>query len=145
MLYESEDINRINLADYIREVAAYTSQESGSGAKAVEILVNADKVELAIDQAAPFGMALQELVRNAATHCRSSEDGGRVSITLRRDETGFELTITDSGPGDATRFFEEHHNGFGMQLVKMLAEQIGATVVPLPGPGGRIKMRVPRA
>jgi two-component sensor histidine kinase len=143
MLYETDDLSRIDIANYMREVAAYTSYDAVARGVPVDVVVNADPVEIEIDRAVPLGLAVQELIRNAVKHSCSGGQRGRVELTLRRRCGGIEVTISDSGEGDATEFFQEHRRGLGTQLVNLLCDQIGGTVTPLRGPGGRIRVYVP--
>jgi PAS domain S-box-containing protein len=142
MLHQSESASTIDLSDYLRELATYTSQESNNGGVPVDIVVDSESVQLEIDRAAPFALAVHELISNAAKYCCSSGQRGRVELSLRRDGAEIEMRISDSGDGDATEFFKEYKRGFGTQLVNLLADQMNAVVTTFPGPGGRIRLRL---
>ncbi len=143
MLYEGGDLDSIDLTAYLRELTAYASDWAAARFQPTEVRVHGESGQLGIDRAVPLGLIINELISNGIKYCCSDGEQGRVSVAISAKAHEIELTVHDSGSSDATDFFKEHARGFGTQLVKLLAEQIGATVEPLPGAGGSIRVKVP--
>lgn len=92
-------------------------------------------LHLAIDAGA-LGIALQNLVSNAVEH---SPPGGRITVSLKRLGSRFELTVEDDGPGidkaSLTRVFERFYSrnspngaGLGLSIVATIIERMGGQV-----------------
>ncbi|MCT8165347.1 MULTISPECIES: sensor histidine kinase [unclassified Pseudomonas] len=90
---------------------------------------------LAVD-AGVLGIALQNLVANAVEH---SPPGGRVTVSLRRRATAFELVVEDEGPGldeeSRQRVFERFYSrnspngaGLGLSIVATIIDRLGGQV-----------------
>jgi two-component system sensor histidine kinase QseC len=79
---------------------------------------------------------LQNLVSNAVEH---SPPGGRITVSLKRLGSRFELTVEDEGPGidkaSLTRVFERFYSrnspngaGLGLSIVATIIERMGGQV-----------------
>ena len=91
----------------------------------VEVDVECDELELAIDRALPVGLILNETAMNSIKHAFGAE-GGRISVSLVGG-VGYgeaRLTVTDNGRG----IQHPNKNGSGLKLITSLARQIGGTV-----------------
>lgn len=109
-----------DLTQFVREhVTALTEAHEGA---AVQLAL--DPVEVRAANACPLALIVNELVMNALTHGAGGPTGTRVSLDLRAADGGFKLIVQDDGPkpppgpGDV---------GFGLTMVKLLAQQIGAS------------------
>ena len=99
-----------------------------------------------------------ELVRRIKPHVRATRrpgaDGeilpppdGQVQVSLREDEGGFRITVTDQGPGvpptERDAIFEPFHRvtshvdgkGLGLAIVRDVAQRHGGRVWVEDGPG----------
>lgn len=77
-----------------------------------------------VDSAIPLGLIINELVTNAFKYAFTDIDQGLLSIRLSKsDNDGFRLTVKDNGIGKTNQ-----KNGFGEQLVNILAVQLGAKI-----------------
>ncbi|MFW5811701.1 MAG: PAS domain S-box protein [Alkalispirochaetaceae bacterium] len=134
MLYGSDDLESIDFVGYLRELSLYARAGTGAHCR-VEVLGSAYSVSIA--QAVPLGLLVNELLANSIKH--SVGDDPWVQITTRKEGCRGYLSIQDSGPADASKIYPGH-SGFGLGLVSLLASQVGAHVVPKPGPGFRMEL-----
>src|SRR3546814_6836630 len=63
-LYEQQDINRLNVQEYIEQLGAHLLSIYNDHQKDVRFEVNAHDVLLDIDTAIPVGLILTELIRS---------------------------------------------------------------------------------
>jgi two-component system, sensor histidine kinase PdtaS len=116
------DSQVVKLSDYLRVLCLSIRQQT----EGVEIDVEADDVELAIDRAVPLGLILNEIATNSIKHA-FGETGGRISVRLVAG-VGYgegRLTVADNGRG----FNTPHQGGSGLKLIQSLARQIGGNLV----------------
>lgn len=125
----------VDLGQVVREVVGAHAGEGGGRVGAVGLdhaLVRGDESALA--------RAVENLVENALTH---GPAGGRVTISLARDDGRALLTVRDEGPGpdpdDRDRLFERFWrgrgasgrpgSGLGLSIVSAIVDRHGGRIV----------------
>jgi two-component sensor histidine kinase len=120
-LEQSESGQVVKLSDYLRALCHSLRHQT----EGIEIDVEADEVELAIDRAVPLGLILNEATTNSIKHA-FAESGGRITVLLKSG-IGYgeaELTIADNGHG----MQDGNPQGSGLKLIAALARKIGGNV-----------------
>ena len=82
-----------------------------------------------LDTAIPLGLMLSEVITNSLTHGFPQEKDGLIRIELRSGSGGaFEMEVADDGVGVPSHVDFSNPTSLGLKLVRLLAEQSGATV-----------------
>lgn len=142
-LYQSDQLSAINVRGYI-EALGKSIRSSFTGER-IELVIDAEPIELDMDTLIPCGLIINELLTNAFKHAMAGQDSPRCTVTLRGlDEDRIELAIADNGAGLPEGFELSKSNGLGLRLVSSLVEQLlGA--LELKGAGGvSFKLIFPR-
>jgi two-component sensor histidine kinase len=80
-------------------------------------------------QALPLGFVVGELVTNAVKYAHPTGVKGRVEVICDpRPEGAILVQIVDDGVGLPEGFDPRHGGGLGMRMVRMLADQLGASL-----------------
>ena len=135
-LYESKDLSRIDLGEYIEDLAAGIRSSFLDDRKGVEIRVDAVRgIVSLLDTAIPCGLALNELVVNSVKHAFPGGRKGSIQIRLRRQDDGaIELRVADDGVGLPPDFDTERDGRLGLRtVVSLIQYQLHGTV---EHPGG---------
>src|SRR5262249_39849686 len=99
-LYSSENLARIDFADYARGLAQDILASHGGPGVPVLLKTELEPVTMGADLAVPCGLILNELVSNAFKHGFPKGVGGEIKLTLRSDMGGrYTLCVQDSGVG----------------------------------------------
>ncbi|HDQ73641.1 MAG TPA: PAS domain S-box protein [Chloroflexi bacterium] len=126
-LYRSDDLARIEMADYLVNLMNHLRQSYG--AYGVELAVQADDIALPVDVAIPCGLIVNELVSNALQHAFSPErrkpGPDRVAVELYEREGELTLTVGDNGVGLPPDFDQQNLSSLGLKLTDMLSRQLG--------------------
>jgi len=140
-LYQSDDMARIDVAEYLKNLAAHLFRSYGVSQSRVRLCLELEPVEMGLDAAIPCGLLINELVSNALKHAFPGERSGEVHVTLRRvDDGGIVIAVSDDGvglPQDSARGTDS----LGLQLVHTLTEQLGGTLHQSAGPGTTFDVR----
>ena len=137
-LYTGHHTETIDLSTYLTNLCERLS-ESLLEADRVRLEVRTEPVIISVDQAAPIGMIVNELVTNAAKY--AYPDGmGTIQVTLERSGEGALLMVSDSGPG-LPNDWESRSGSLGMRVVTSLAKQIGGTLDVEGTNGARFSVR----
>ena len=117
-LLSAESADRFDLTRFIRDHVAALVQARGEGST---VRLELDRVEVQAAHACPLALIINELVLNALTH--GGRPGGEIALRLAPAGNGFVLTVQDDGPGRAP----DAETGFGLTMVRLLAQQVGAS------------------
>lgn len=120
VLYRSDDLRRIDSRQLVDAVCCHIRDIAG---RTVDIDIDAERLELDNDVAAPLALILSELLMNAIKHGVIDGGGDRIAVGLERQDGGFVLRVEDNGPGFALA--EPHKRASGLGLVRGLVAQLG--------------------
>lgn len=142
-LYQSKDVGKFDVADFIRDLV--TDLLSASGRPGIRPVFELEPMVIPAEQATPVALVVNELVTNALKHAYGDASDGEVAgtlgVRLARGVTHFDIEVWDDGSG-----MPANGNGgsFGMKLLRSLAKQLGAVVTWSEGsPGTRVTVRLP--
>lgn len=126
-LYRSQDLARVDFAEYIRNLASFLIRSYRS--RAVRLNLEAGDVFLAIDNAVPCGLIVNELISNSLKHAFADGREGEIYVKLMQaaDHT-VRLVVGDNGVGFPEDMDFETTGSLGLQLVTMLVEQLDGTL-----------------
>jgi two-component sensor histidine kinase len=128
-LYRSEDMARIDLAEYVQSLASYLFRSYGVDSSSIKLNIRVQDVAMGIDGAIPCGLIINELVSNSLKHAFPDGRNGEVDIELLADH-GHELTVVvrDDGVGFPNDVDFRNTQSLGLQLVITLVDQLGGTI-----------------
>lgn len=126
-VYQSSDLARVDLAAYVRDLAERLFVAMGASPD-IALRVAVEPATLPMDTAIPCGLLISELVSNSIKHAFPDGRSGTITVTLRRDGDRVALTVTDDGVGLPAGLDYRQSESLGLQLVTILAEQLGATL-----------------
>jgi two-component sensor histidine kinase len=146
-LYQSPDLARIDVADYLRNLAMSLISSFGPRANGIDIHVDADHVLLDVDSAVPCGLIANELITNSLKHAFPvvAPPGhvmrGRIHVGFRRTgDNELMLRIADDGVGLPEALSLANVQSLGLQIVSTLTEQLGGRVDVARSPGADVRV-----
>lgn len=83
-----------------------------------------DKIIVSPKDASSIGLIVNELLTNSLKYAFDADAGGEINVKLIKEENIVRLTFSDNGKGLPDTFSIEESTGMGLQLVKMLTEQL---------------------
>lgn len=123
-LYKSEELTHIDIKSYIDTMVKQLINTYGAFGQ-VDAEVHVKSIFLDINRAIPCGLIVNEVVTNSLKYAFPEERKGRIQIDLNKNnDVLFELVIQDDGVGLPHSFVEGTSESLGMQLVRVLTEQI---------------------
>ena len=141
-LYQSRDLSKIDFADYLRSLAAHLFHFYRVEAGRIRLeTTHLEPVYLSVNSAVPSGLLVNELVSNSLKHAFPADRKGTVEIGIRRDEDGrVELRVADDGVGLPGSLDFRRTESLGLQIVNLLADQLGGTIELGDGNGTDIRI-----
>jgi two-component sensor histidine kinase len=144
MLYASEGLAKIDFGEYVCDLAETLRASYGAKAAKVELAIKVEDVVLDLDTAVHLGLILNEVISNAFKHAFPGGRGGHLRIRVKQTEGTLHLTVHDDGVGLPDGFDLETAGTLGVQLVRAVSTQIGATVHFESAGGTSVRIAVPR-
>jgi two-component sensor histidine kinase len=127
-LYGSENLARIDFAEYAESLAKDIFSSQGSPSVPVRLISELEPVTMGVDLAVPCGLILNELISNALKHGFPEHGGGEITLTLRTEADGkCTLCVEDSGVGIPAGLDLSTNKSLGLRLVRSLTQQIRGT------------------
>ncbi len=125
-LYRSSDISEIDFASYIRTISEEIFDNYASIDRRPEFRLDIDEIRLAVDQAIPCGLIVNELITNSLKYAFPAGSApGRVMVSLKCCENDTaSLMVADDGVGMPEGFSAAQSQTLGIELVMLLAKQI---------------------
>ncbi len=134
-LYQYDNLARINMNEYMRQLSDFLSQTYKSE-KDIVVVIESEEVTLDIDTAVPLGLITNELLSNALKYAFADMEQGQINIKLIKDISGaYVLTISDTGKGLAADMNIEKSKSLGLKLVRTLTRQINGNLSISSHPG----------
>jgi PAS domain S-box-containing protein len=125
-LYSNNDGAFAEARDFIPRLAADVAALY-AGIQPVRLVTDIVECPLPAKTMSALGIIINELVTNSLKHAFSGNPDPQIHISLHHAGDMLEMVFRDNGTGLGAQNMETGH-GFGMQLITMLASQIGATV-----------------
>lgn len=137
LLHRAASTDSVSFNQYLHDLCRKVERSlAGEG---VSIVLEADAVNVSIEQAVELGVVVNELLTNALKYAYPRTEKGEVRVTSRVDGDSLELTIRDFGPGIGANT----EGGLGMKLVRSIVRQNGGEVSIRSIDGALVQIRLP--
>jgi len=135
-LYRSEDLARVDFADYIQSLVVHLFQVYQIPSERIRRTYDLSPSVFGVDVSIPLGLILNELLVNALRHAFPDDRTGEIFIRLGEEQNGrHTLQVRDDGVGMPGPVDLAEAETIGFQLIGMLVEQIRGEVRIETGPG----------
>lgn len=134
-LYQYDNLARINMKEYMKELSDFLSQTYCSE-KEIKVIIETNDVLLDLDTAVPLGLITNELLTNAHKYAFQDMDKGEIKIMLKTiEKNGYNLIISDTGKGMDKDIDISKSSSLGLKLVRTLIKQISGDLSITVNPG----------
>jgi len=124
-LYQSDELARVDFADYVRNLADNLFESYQIDAHHIELELEVEAVLLGIDEAIPCGLIINELVLNALKYAFPDGRDGKIWVHMRGEEEGrYLMAIGDDGVGLPAGLNLADVDTLGLRLVQILTQQL---------------------
>ncbi len=123
-LYQSKDLSRIDLKDYIQDLVAQVSSSMVRGKTKIAVRLNLeDGIVSTLDIAMPCGLVINELLSNIYKHAYGPEREGTIKVVLERlEDQSVRLSLSDDGKGFPAGFDPHRDGKMGLMTVFSIVE-----------------------
>lgn len=126
-LYESGDMNDIELSEYLRSLSTEIMHSYNSKNKSVDLTLDLEQGTIDVDRAIPIGLIATETIINSFKHA-FPEGNGKILIKFFKENDSFVLIISDNGVGFPENLDFRSQGNMGMMLINGLINQIDGSI-----------------
>jgi PAS domain S-box-containing protein len=127
-LYQSKDFAAIEFGHFLDSLVPTLISTYGIASSQVTLTIDAKHVRLPLESAVPCGLAVNELITNALKHAFRPGQAGEISVSIGYDSEGLvALSVCDDGIGIPDHVDITNATTLGLQLVALLADQLGGS------------------
>ncbi|MFB2876273.1 PAS domain S-box protein [Floridanema aerugineum] len=128
-LYQSSDLARISLSEYIHQLADNLVNSYALKANNIKLNIFVAQLFLDVDTAIPCGLIINELLSNSLKYAFPDGKSGEINIEFKLlGQEKLYLKVSDNGIGLPADFQLEETESLGLQLVYNLTEQLGGNL-----------------
>ena len=127
-LYRSDSLSQISFEYYLKDLVVHLFQLYSHHKDYVKLTSDVHGITMGIDTAVPCGLLVNEIVTNSLKHAFPNERKGEVKIDIKMDGENYVMKISDNGIGIPGNINFDEEKSMGVQLIKMLTEQLDAKV-----------------
>jgi len=123
-LYQSEDLAKIDLVDYIQNLVANLFSSYDVNSQQINLHLNIGNILLCLDVAIPCGLIINELISNSLKHAFPNSKKGNIYIEMYTINEQYCLNIRDDGVGLPQYIDPNNTDSLGLQIVAALTQQL---------------------
>ncbi|HPQ76082.1 MAG TPA: PAS domain S-box protein [Methanoregulaceae archaeon] len=127
-LYQTENLSRINLDDYIKFLGKNLFQFYGAASRGITFSTDLEEIFVDINTAIPFGLIMNELITNSLKYGFPGRKGGAVSVSVRRENNTLFVEYRDTGVGIPGDLDWRKPASLGLRLVNSLVSQLNGSI-----------------
>jgi two-component sensor histidine kinase len=124
-LYESKNFARIDASSVLNTLVSRIVASYNIEAVQLNVNLNVAAIELPLSVAIPCGLIVNELVTNALKHAFAGRDSGAIDVALIDRAGRITLSVSDNGGGLVQPLDIGNVQTLGLELVTLLADQLG--------------------
>lgn len=133
-LYQSQDLSRINFAEYIHYLGINLFRSYGIDSNTINLKTEiSPRILLDVDEALNCGLIINELISNSLKYAFPQQKTGEITVKIQFNEAeDLVLLISDNGIGLPSEFDLDHPKTLGLRLVKSWVAQSRGTLKITP-------------
>lgn len=141
-LFRSADYRSISLRGYLEPLMDDIITSSTLSA-VITSEKQIDDFTLNTDKLIPIGIIINELLTNAMKYAYTGRPNGSITLSASRNKNTVEIVVHDDGPGLPEAVLSGGTAGFGLELVRMMLEQLSGTIRIENDHGARFSISIP--
>ena len=135
-LYKSKDYRKINIKEYINMLVENLI-DTYSFNKTIDLKLDLEVQYFNLNTIIPLGLILNEIISNSFKYAFNEAGEGILEIKLNKSIISDEITLIvgDNGKGYNDELFKSNVSSLGLELMKILSEQLNGTIEKINKPG----------
>lgn len=143
-LYQDENLLGVSIQDYLDKLLNHLISSYNIEKDRITIHKKINIPQLDVDTVIPLALIINELISNALKYAFRDGRRGEITISLEQNEAGILLEVSDNGMGLPEHFSLATSSNFGLKLINILCDRLGANWSTHSGNGTRMSLTIPQ-
>jgi len=127
-LYQSNNFAEIEFGNYLEKLTRRIGETYPH--ERIDIELDTEPIAMNLTTAIPCGLIINELLSNSIKHAFPNQRSGQIRISLKNQENGSPcLRVSDNGVGLPESLTKGDSPSLGLQLIRVLSNQVNGTIV----------------
>ncbi len=126
-LYQSQCFSELSLCEYL-EPLVDDIISNFSRAETVEVVKHIDDFVLDVKRLQPIGIIVNELLTNIMKYAFTDGSDGIITVSATLSDGTVAVCVKDNGVGIPQSLDFQNSSGFGLRLLRLMAEQLEGTI-----------------
>ena len=144
-LYQDENLVQVNAQLYIDQLIENLIRSYNVNPQGVTFTKNIDPLALDVDTLIPLGLMLNELISNTLKYAFEPNKSGQVSLSLKQQEEGLLLKISDNGKGFPLNFDSHSLKSLGFRLINSFTKKLNGVLKTWNEQGAHVEIFIPHS
>jgi two-component sensor histidine kinase len=142
-LYQHENLLGVSIKEYLDKLLNHLISAYNIEAGRISIVKKINVPQLDVDTVIPLALIINELISNALKYAFRDGRKGEIQIELSQTENMISVEVNDNGMGLPDHFSLETSGNFGLKLINILCDRLGATWTARSLKGTQISILIP--
>ena len=143
LLNETGVSQQVALDYYLCQISKSLTDSFIEDNQKIKIKTEFDNIIVSPKDASSIGLIINELLTNSLKYAFDKDSDGEITIKLKEENNFAILLVADNGRGLPKNFKIEDSTGMGLELVKMLTQQLSGTLDVESKDGTTFKIVIP--
>ncbi len=143
-LYQDQNLLGVSINDYLDKLLNHLISSYNIEKNRISIHKNIEVPQLDVDTVIPLALIINELISNALKYAFSDGREGEIRIVIKETSDSLHVQVSDNGMGLPSHFSLESSSNFGLKLINILCDRLGATWTALTANGTTISLSIPK-
>ena len=128
LLFSSEYVESLSSRKLLELMSYRICELSQYGSSEIKVTEDSVDIQISLELAIPLGLIISEIIANSLQFAKTTLGTSITTMSLFKQNNSLILTIKDNGRGFPDNFIPEQSEGLGLQLVRILVDQINGKI-----------------
>lgn len=143
-LYQGNDLLEVSINTYLDKLLQHLISSYNIEQNRIQISKKIDIPQMDVDTVIPLALIINELISNALKYAFQGGGSGEIHVHLGEREGAILLEVNDNGVGIPDHFSVASSSNFGLKLVTILCDRLGATWKVQSRNGTQMSITIPQ-
>lgn len=143
-LYQDDDLLEVSINTYLDKLLVHLISSYNIEQNRIQIRKKIDIPQMDVDTVIPLALIINELISNALKYAFRDGGSGEIDVHLGEHEGAIVLEVNDNGVGIPDHFSIASSSNFGLKLVTILCDRLGATWKVQSRNGTQMSITIPQ-
>ncbi len=143
-LYQGNDLLEVSINTYLDKLLQHLISSYNIEQNRIQISKKIDIPQMDVDTVIPLALIINELISNAIKYAFRDGGSGEIEVHLGEQGGSVILEVNDNGVGIPEHFTVATSSNFGLKLVTILCDRLGATWKVQSNNGTQMSITIPQ-